>query len=292
MISSKAIVKVLMILVSLVCFVEYTAIYGVCADTSVQIIDSHTSENSLDWEGVYTGITPCADCAGIRTTVTLFKNNRFTYQMQYLGKDDDRVYTDSGTFVWKKNGSVIQLSTQNSAGELPDIKVEENRLFLFNRSGHIIMGKLADKYILYKQNYSNDRKLYEKSRAAFPKSMPGYDRYSIDLDKRDNENRYEVEVIVGKTDFFDCNNHMLSGRFDKKTVQGYGYDYYVFRSDGRVASTLMACPDNSKKEQFIYQSKKVRYNSRLPIIVFAPKGFQVKFNIWSAGKHNMNALQE
>ena len=30
-----------------------------------------SSATSLDWEGVYRGVVPCADCEGIVTTITL-----------------------------------------------------------------------------------------------------------------------------------------------------------------------------------------------------------------------------
>ena len=35
------------------------------------MIDSHTSEMSLDWAGVYQGTLPCADCEGIETMIEL-----------------------------------------------------------------------------------------------------------------------------------------------------------------------------------------------------------------------------
>ena len=38
------------------------------------ITDFHNSLNSLDWEGTYSGILPCADCAGIQTLIKLNKN--------------------------------------------------------------------------------------------------------------------------------------------------------------------------------------------------------------------------
>ena len=35
-----------------------------------------SSENVLDWDGTYKGVTPCADCEGIETTVTLNRIKR------------------------------------------------------------------------------------------------------------------------------------------------------------------------------------------------------------------------
>ena len=38
-------------------------------------IDStHNAQNSLDWNGTYKGVLPCADCAGIEKEITLYKD--------------------------------------------------------------------------------------------------------------------------------------------------------------------------------------------------------------------------
>ena len=31
---------------------------------------AHTSQNALDWDGIYRGLLPCADCEGIQTTIS------------------------------------------------------------------------------------------------------------------------------------------------------------------------------------------------------------------------------
>ena len=62
-------------------------------------IDMHTSETALDWEGTYTGTLPCADCEGIKVTITLNKDQTFVSKDIYLGKEDGN--TDSrGYFKW------------------------------------------------------------------------------------------------------------------------------------------------------------------------------------------------
>ncbi|HOX15304.1 MAG TPA: ecotin family protein [Candidatus Moranbacteria bacterium] len=263
-------------------------------------VDSHSSQNALDWEGTYSGMTPCADCEGIKTTVTLSKGNKFTYQTQYLGKGDDKVFTDTGTFTWNDNGSVIHLKIADATEGLPDMQVGENKLTLLDGDGKVVVGALADMYVLRKNTaVSNngtvskvDKETYEKDKAVFPKTLAGYNRYVIDLPQKENENKFEVEILAGKTDKFDCNNQMLNGTFETKTIEGFGYDYYIFKSDGTVASTMMGCPDDSKTEKFVSRSEKVRYNSKLPVVVFAPKGFEVKYNVWSAGQEDIKAARQ
>jgi uncharacterized lipoprotein NlpE involved in copper resistance len=46
------------------------------------------SRNALDWQGVYVGTVPCADCEGIRTRIELRGDGTFTRALTYLGKDD------------------------------------------------------------------------------------------------------------------------------------------------------------------------------------------------------------
>src|SRR5262245_45784650 len=70
---------------------------------------SHNSQNSLDWDGVYHGVLPCADCEGIATMISLNKDNRFQIWRKYKGKQDSTIYS-KGTFTWNKEGSAITLN--------------------------------------------------------------------------------------------------------------------------------------------------------------------------------------
>lgn len=114
------------------------------------VIDNeHTSENSLDWEGSYSGVLPCADCEGISTEISISSDNTFILKQQYLGKDDDTVHEYKGTFSWKKDGSTIIL---NDIVDMPgQYFVGEGKLIQLDMEGKKIEGDLADKYILLKQ---------------------------------------------------------------------------------------------------------------------------------------------
>ena len=43
-------------------------------NTKQQVPDEHNSQNALDWNGIYRGTLPGADCEGILTTITLQKD--------------------------------------------------------------------------------------------------------------------------------------------------------------------------------------------------------------------------
>lgn len=120
--------------------------------------------------------------------------------------------------------------------------------------------------------------------APFPKASAGMVRHVIFVDKKSDESIHKVEIIPGKVMSVDNNIHILSGKIEEKTVQGWGYTYYEFTSTGQTASTLMATI-GPKVDKFISaQTLLVRYNSKLPVVVYAPEGFDIQYRIWKAGK--------
>ena len=48
----------------------------------------------------------------------------------------------------------------------------------------------------------------------------------------------------------------------------------------------MACPDGKKEQQFVMaglgDAGMLRYNSKLPIVVYTPANIDVKYRIWRA----------
>lgn len=49
---------------------------------------------------------------------------------------------------------------------------------------------------------------------------------------------------------------------------------------------MMACPDGKKEQKFVTaylgDAGMVRYNSKLPIVVYTPANVEVKYRIWKA----------
>ncbi len=122
-----------------------------------------------------------------------------------------------------------------------------------------------------------------KQLKSYPESMEDYDRYVIYLPKHDNEESARLELTPGIMKEVDCNTYWLTGDFETKEIEGMGYDYIVFKSNGDMASTRMACPDDKLTEKFIAsQGHFGRYNSQLPVVVFVPKGMELKYNTWKA----------
>lgn len=120
---------------------------------------------------------------------------------------------------------------------------------------------------------------------AYPETMDGLERHVIYVEKKGNESSYMVEIVAGKTMQVDCNQHGLAGSFKEDVVTGWGYPYYRFKTNGNVFSTQMACLDGTTKEAFVQgEGLQVRYNSRLPLVVYLPQGIDLKYRIWSAGE--------
>lgn len=125
----------------------------------------------------------------------------------------------------------------------------------------------------------------------FPAASEGMVRHVIELPKKSDESKLKVEIIPGKMMLVDCNHHTLLGKLVEKDLKGWGYTYYEFASDGKTMSTLMGCnvPDVNK---FISaEGLLVRYNSKLPIVIYAPVGYDIKYRIWKADKEKVSVVK-
>lgn len=127
----------------------------------------------------------------------------------------------------------------------------------------------------------------------FPSPEKGYKKMVIEVPHSDNDKNKKIEFAVGKWMEVDgCNTFNLSGTLEKKDLQGWGYDYYVFKTNGNVASTLMACPDKAKRNLFVSaQPETLRYNGRMPIVIYVPEAYDVQFKIYTTDGDSYRAAE-
>lgn len=140
-------------------------------------------------------------------------------------------------------------------------------------------------------NAQSKKEEREKILAPFPQAEAGMVRYVIFPDKKSDESQLKIEIVPGKVMNVDCNNHMLMGTLEEKDLQGWGYTYYVFSSDGNTRSTMMACNKPNENRFVSAQTSLVRYNSKLPIVVYAPAGYEIRYKVWKAGKEKVSPIQ-
>ncbi|MDR3048621.1 MAG: copper resistance protein NlpE [Elusimicrobiota bacterium] len=115
---------------------------------SIDAIDMHSSRISVNWQGTYKGKTPCADCEGIQTTLTL-NDSTYVLETVYLGKSTE-AYKTEGKFVWNAEGSCITLDNGKANGFNSQFRVGENILRQLDSEGKQIEGKFAEMYVLRK----------------------------------------------------------------------------------------------------------------------------------------------
>ncbi|GHB26728.1 copper resistance protein NlpE N-terminal domain-containing protein [Mongoliitalea lutea] len=201
-------------------------------------IISDTSRASLDWNGTYKGILPCADCEGIETRLTIKSDGEFERSMKYLGKDDG-LFFDRGTFEWDDLGRTILLTGEN--GESQAYQVGENVLFHLDQEGNRISGNLADMYRLEKS--FADYALENKKWVLIELRGTPYQQ---------DENQKEAFL------FFENESVRIYGNNGCNAINGaYEIEAGNRIRFGNIASTMMACPTMENERIFNDMLKEV-----------------------------------
>jgi len=191
---------------------------------------AHNSRLSLDWDGTYRGVLPCADCPGIETVITLTADGTYLRTVRYLEREDG-YRRDQGEFEWNEAGSAITLGGGENSQRY---QVGENRLFFLDRQGHRIEGALAENYVLVKDLTDprlEDQEWVLTELMGEPVSLP--------------------EGQPAPSLHFDPSTGRVSGSDGCNRLMG---SYRLFERDriefGQLAGTLMACPDMTLPDRF------------------------------------------
>lgn len=209
--------------------VAFTAI-SCASNNKPEQIDEHSAEISLDWQGIYSGVLPCADCEGIETELTLNDDNTYMLISTYLGVDPVVSDTLSGSFHW--HGNNIHLDGIREGERSPNFKVEENRVKHLDMEGNEITGDLASYYILNKEG----NQLVE-------------------------DKKWQLVEIYGKAVETDPDNYYIIFHSDNRRVEAkancnmISVDYRI-KNEYRVIfgqglTTLMACPDQNLEKELL-----------------------------------------
>lgn len=122
---------------------------------------------------------------------------------------------------------------------------------------------------------------------TFPAAEEGMVRHVIVLPhkERGEEINFKVEIVAGKVMETDGTNlYSLGSNIEPKPLKGWGYTFYQVAGSDMPISTMMAPPPGAEKVSKLVTGKPllIRYNSRLPIVVYAPEGYEVGFRIFEA----------
>lgn len=125
-------------------------------------------------------------------------------------------------------------------------------------------------------------------KAPYPEPTADQKRYVIFLDpKGDNEelNEYKIQLIPGRMEAVDgANHHRIGGKIEEKNIEGWGYNYYVVTMGPTMGTLMMPFGEAAeKKPRFVamHSDELLRYNSKLPLVVYVPKNAELRYNIWT-----------
>ena len=132
---------------------------------------------------------------------------------------------------------------------------------------------------------------------AFPPAGKGMTRFVIFLPSQADEDLLKIQFLVGKSVKLDPQNqYFYGGRLETETVTGWGYNYHILHSLGAMGGTLMAVDPNAPKiERFITlggEPELLRYNSRLPLVVYVPEGVEIRYRIWRGDQKMLKSSED
>lgn len=120
-----------------------------CSNNSHQVVNqtgNQIKKNKIkNPSGKYVGITPCADCPGIKTTIYFKHDSIFIENLEYL----DREASFSDTGVWKIDHKIITVSFPSHQSYFKIIS--DSSIVILDAERHPIKEALAEKFILKKQ---------------------------------------------------------------------------------------------------------------------------------------------
>lgn len=109
-------------------------------------IQPNKNDTSQSFSGIFFGITPCADCPGIETTVHFNTDSVFIENLNYMERNTS--FADTGK--WSISDSIITVSFPGHQAYF-SIK-SDSAIFILDAYKKKIEGALSDKYILKRKN--------------------------------------------------------------------------------------------------------------------------------------------
>ena len=128
-----------------------------------------------------------------------------------------------------------------------------------------------------------------KIQKLFPTPEKDYILQYITLPYVVSEENLKVEVYVGEDILSGYSSYTLNGEINEYTLEGYGYPYYIVKSEGlSLSSDAISFENNAKR--FVYMpTKLLSYNSQVPLVFYIPKNLKVRYRIYNNDNTLYNA---
>jgi len=197
--------------------------------------DLHTSQNSLDWAGVYEGVLPCADCPGIQTRLTLSRDETYELSSLYMDRDTaPRIVR--GRFSWQPNGNAITLDAQRGGQQFA---VGEGRVALLEAGAVPAWPQPAQRVL---------KLVAPVAEISLQRTLESH-RWTLDAASTANGQRIDaLPAGAGRPIVFN----FAEGRVNIEGGCNRIFGGYQIDADGRLrvdrmASTMMACEPAAMK---------------------------------------------
>jgi hypothetical protein len=122
----------------------------------------HEQANDDDeFHGVYYGFIPCDNCPGLKSTLSLNKNDNYLLVTQQA-KESSRENYEKGKYTWDDEKKLVVLTPRKGSkdSEIKQYQIEKNALILLDNKGHRFAGKDADRYILNRSDTVKTREIH------------------------------------------------------------------------------------------------------------------------------------
>lgn len=117
----------------------------------IPVVDDHTTQSAIDWQGTYKWTLPCADCEWIETTITLNQDMTYVENLKYLSSNDEKKLDEEvkWTFVWDTTWTKVTLTW--SGEETKSYFVTEWEIQALDAEWNSFTWDIANNYILKKE---------------------------------------------------------------------------------------------------------------------------------------------
>lgn len=117
------------------------------AEANGPAIETIDAMSPGEMTGTYSGVIPCADCEGIKISLSLKDDNTFMMNSEYLGKEATDLQV-VGSYQYDEPSNIITL--ENTSNGPTKFLLEDGKVSMLDQNSNKIEGDLADKYILTK----------------------------------------------------------------------------------------------------------------------------------------------